>query len=109
MASGCADEMASDPRRSSARPHRRPRRPLRGSSASARGRDLRRDLRYVGDGDSLCLGPSADPATWIGVRLSDFDAPELHSLTGRVDPDRVSGLVHGRVLGGVDKEDSQIA
>ncbi|CAN5358871.1 hypothetical protein BH09PSE1_BH09PSE1_17080 [soil metagenome] len=59
-------------------------------------------VRYVGDGDSLCLGPSADPATWIGVRLSDFDAPELHSLTGRVDRDRVSGLVHGRVLGSVE-------
>lgn len=55
-------------------------------------------VRYVGDGDSLCLGPSNDPATWIEVRLSDFDAPELHSLTGRADRDRLSGLVRGRVL-----------
>lgn len=55
-------------------------------------------VRYVGDGDSLCLGPSTDPSTWIEVRLSDFDAPELHSPTGRADRDRLSGLVRGRVL-----------
>ncbi|WP_421729134.1 thermonuclease family protein [Brevundimonas sp.] len=55
-------------------------------------------VRYIGDGDSLCVGPSADPATWIEVRLSDFDAPELHSPTGREDRDRLSNLVRGRVL-----------
>lgn len=55
-------------------------------------------VRYVGDGDSLCLGPTTDPATWIEVRLGDFDAPELHSPTGRADRDRLSGLVRGRLL-----------
>lgn len=55
-------------------------------------------VRYIGDGDSLCLGPSTDPATWVEVRLSDFDAPELHSPTGRADRDRLSRLVRGRVL-----------
>jgi hypothetical protein len=55
-------------------------------------------VRYIGDGDSLCLGPTTDPATWIEVRLADFDAPELHSQTGRADRDRLSGLVRGRVL-----------
>ena len=55
-------------------------------------------VRYIGDGDSLCVGPSTDPATWIEVRLSDFDAPELHSPTGRADRARLSGLVDGRVL-----------
>ena len=55
-------------------------------------------VRYVGDGDSLCVGPSHDPATWIEVRLSDFDAPELHSPTGRADRDRLSVLVRGRML-----------
>lgn len=55
-------------------------------------------VRYIGDGDSLCVGPSSDPATWIEVRLSDFDAPELRSPTGRADRDRLSRLVHGRVL-----------
>lgn len=34
-------------------------------------------VRHVGDGDSLCVGTSADPTTWIEVRLEDFDAPEL--------------------------------
>lgn len=39
-------------------------------------------VRYVGDGDSLCVGNSDDPSTWIEVRLGDFDAPELHSSDG---------------------------
>lgn len=39
-------------------------------------------VRYVGDGDSLCVGLSGDPATWIEVRLSDFYAPELHTPQG---------------------------
>ena len=55
-------------------------------------------VRYIGDGDSLCIGPSADPATWIEVRLSDFDAPELRSPTGREAKDRLAGLVRDRVL-----------
>lgn len=39
-------------------------------------------VRYVGDGDSLCVGQSNDPNTWIEVRLADFNAPELHSPAG---------------------------
>lgn len=39
-------------------------------------------VRYVGDGDSLCVGPSSDPATWIEVRVADFYAPELHTPDG---------------------------
>lgn len=39
-------------------------------------------VRYIGDGDSLCLGPSRDPASWIEVRLADFNAPELHERGG---------------------------
>jgi endonuclease YncB( thermonuclease family) len=41
------------------------------------------EVRYVGDGDSLCVGADADPATWIEVRLGDFDAPELYAPGGR--------------------------
>jgi endonuclease YncB( thermonuclease family) len=37
----------------------------------------------VGDGDSLCVGRSGDPAAWIEVRLADFYAPELNSPGGR--------------------------
>lgn len=55
-------------------------------------------VRYIGDGDSLCLGPSADPATWLEVRLSDFDAPELNSPTGRTARDRLATLARGRTL-----------
>lgn len=60
-------------------------------------------VRYVGDGDgdSRCVGPGADPATWIEVRLSDFDAPELHSPTGRAARERLSSLARGRVLSSV--------
>jgi endonuclease YncB( thermonuclease family) len=39
-------------------------------------------VRYVGDGDSLCVGKTADPNGWIEVRLADFDAPELHEDRG---------------------------
>ncbi|MEJ6788107.1 nuclease [Brevundimonas sp. BR2-1] len=53
-------------------------------------------VRYVGDGDSLCLGNTADPAAWIEVRLSDFDAAELRSPTGRADRDRLIRLVGRR-------------
>ncbi len=35
-------------------------------------------VRYVGDGDSLCVGPAnGDGSTWIEVRLMDFNAPEM--------------------------------
>ena len=55
-------------------------------------------VRYVGDGDNLCLRATNDPASWIEVRLSDFDASELHSATGRVPRNRLSSLVRGRIL-----------
>ena len=39
-------------------------------------------VRYVGDGDGLCVGKTGDPKEWIEVRLADFNAPELHQLGG---------------------------
>uniref|UniRef100_B0SV32 Nuclease (SNase domain protein) n=1 Tax=Caulobacter sp. (strain K31) TaxID=366602 RepID=B0SV32_CAUSK len=39
-------------------------------------------VRYVGDGDSLCVGKTDDPNAWIEVRLADFNAPELHEDRG---------------------------
>lgn len=39
-------------------------------------------VQYVGDGDGLCVGRTADPNEWIEVRLADFDAPELHQPGG---------------------------
>ncbi len=39
-------------------------------------------MRYVVDGDGLCVGDGRDPATWIEVRLADFNAPDLHGPGG---------------------------
>ncbi len=39
-------------------------------------------VRYVGDGDGLCVGRTTDPNEWIEIRLADFDAPELHAPGG---------------------------
>lgn len=40
------------------------------------------EIRYVGDGDSLCIGRTGDPAEWLEIRLADFYAPELHEPGG---------------------------
>lgn len=40
-------------------------------------------IRYVGDGDGLCIGPGDDPTTWTEIRLADFYAPELNEPGGR--------------------------
>jgi endonuclease YncB( thermonuclease family) len=40
-------------------------------------------VRYVGDGDSICIGPGADPRTWTEIRLADLYAPELNAPGGR--------------------------
>lgn len=52
-------------------------------------------VRYVGDGDGLCVGMSADPTTWIEVRLADFDAPELRSAEGP----RAKAILHRIAFG----------
>lgn len=39
-------------------------------------------VRYVGDGDSICVGNSGNGSEWIEVRVADFYAPELHSNGG---------------------------
>lgn len=43
---------------------------------------LEGEIRYVGDGDSLCIGRTPDPAEWLEIRLADFYAPELHEVGG---------------------------
>lgn len=72
--------------------------PCEGRLPSRAGETFSGVVRYVGDGDGLCIGPSTDPSTWIEVRLSDFDAPELNQTGGRAARERLSGLVRGRVL-----------
>lgn len=53
-------------------------------------------VRYVGDGDSLCVGKSADPATWIEVRIADFYAPELSTPAGKAAKATLKRLAHGK-------------
>ena len=73
--------------------------PCEGRLPSRAGQTFSGLVRYIGDGDSLCVGRSSDPATWIEVRLSDFDAPELNRAGGREARDLLSRTVRGRVLG----------
>lgn len=53
-------------------------------------------VRYVGDGDSMCVGPTSDPSTWIEVRLADFYAPELHGPGGEAAKAVLARLAKGK-------------
>lgn len=54
-------------------------------------------VRYIVDGDGLCVGPAnGNGATWIEVRLMDFDAPELHEPGGPEARQTLRRLVFGR-------------
>jgi endonuclease YncB( thermonuclease family) len=56
------------------------------------------EVRYIGDGDSLCVGSSRDPAEWIEVRLADFYAPELSESGGDQAKAMLSDLTFGARL-----------
>ncbi len=70
--------------------------PFEGRLPTRAGETFSGTVRYVGDGDSLCVGPSSDPATWIEVRLADFDAPELSQPDGRRGRDVLARVASGR-------------
>ena len=53
-------------------------------------------VRYVGDGDSICVGSAANPASWIEVRLADFYAPELREPGGEAARSAMIGMARGR-------------
>lgn len=55
-------------------------------------------VRYVGDGDGLCIGIGPDPRTWTEIRLADFYAPELNEPGGRKSKADLERLVMGRRL-----------
>jgi micrococcal nuclease len=55
-------------------------------------------VRYVGDGDGLCIGPKGRPDLWIELRLGDFYAPELHEPGGQDAKRGLERLVLGRAL-----------
>lgn len=67
--------------------------PVKGFKA---GQAFAGEVRYVGDGDSICVGSSADPSTWIEVRLSDFYAPELREPGGEAAKREMVSLTDGR-------------
>ncbi len=72
--------------------------PCEGRLPSRPGQTFTGTVRYIGDGDSLCVGATGDPNDWIEVRLADFDAPELREPNGRRSRDILSELVRGRQL-----------
>ncbi|BBF68829.1 thermonuclease family protein [Sphingomonas bisphenolicum] len=55
-------------------------------------------VRYVGDGDSLCVGPAGQPDRWIEVRLGDFYAPELRDAGGADAKRRLERIALGQPL-----------
>lgn len=57
--------------------------PCEGKLPTKTGAAFAGTVRYVVDGDGFCVGKSDDPATWIEVRLLDFDAPEIGTAKGR--------------------------
>lgn len=63
-----------------------------------RGAIISGQVRYVGDGDSLCIGPSSDPSTWVEIRIADFYAPELNASGGREAKASLERLALGRPL-----------
>jgi len=53
---------------------------------------------YVGDGDSICVGRSGDPRSWVEVRLADFDAPEMSTPDGKRAKAMVAQLLKGKMV-----------
>jgi len=70
--------------------------PCEGRLPSRPGQTFTGIVRYVGDGDSLCVGTTTDPNDWIEVRLADFDAPELNQPDGRRGRQMLVDLARGR-------------
>ncbi len=72
--------------------------PCEGPLPTVAGRTFSGPVRYVGDGDSLCVGRSANPKSWIEVRLADFDAPELKDAGGARAKAMLKRVTRGRQL-----------
>lgn len=72
--------------------------PCEGRLPTQAGQRFTGTVRYVGDGDSLCVGTSNDPATWIEVRLADFDAPELNAANGRFSKSLLQQVASGQTV-----------
>lgn len=55
-------------------------------------------VRYIVDGDGLCVGPTTDPATWVEIRLADLYAPELREPGGARAKGALDRATRGRTL-----------
>jgi len=55
-------------------------------------------VRYVGDGDSLCVGTTSEAKTWIEVRVADFYAPELHAPGGKAAKSALERIAMGKAV-----------
>lgn len=53
-------------------------------------------VKYIVDGDGLCVGIDEDEATWIEVRTIDFSAPELNTSEGHDAKRIMSDLALGK-------------
>ncbi len=53
-------------------------------------------VRYVGDGDNLCIGETPHPRTWIEVRIEDFYAAELNAPGGREAKQALERIAMGK-------------
>jgi len=60
-------------------------------------------VRYAGDGDSLCVGPSSDPRSWVEIREARWFAPELHETGGRQAKAVMDRLVGHRAICTVER------
>ena len=72
--------------------------PCEGPLPTVADRSFSGPVRYVGDGDSLCVGRSGNPKSWIEVRLADFDAPELQDARGARAKALLQYITRGRQL-----------
>ena len=70
--------------------------PCEGRLPTRHGETFAGMVRYVGDGDSLCVGQTSNPNDWIEARLADFDAPELREQDRRRGHDILTRLARGR-------------
>lgn len=50
-------------------------------------------VTYIGDGDSFCVATGASNASWVEVRIADFNAPELSDPGGAAARDVLEQLV----------------
>lgn len=64
----------------------------------AKGASFSGVVRYVGDGDGLCVGPVGRPERWIEIRLADFYAPELNEPGGIAAKRRLERIAMGKML-----------